>query len=148
MNIDLGSADAAVGISFSVITDFLAELTRLGRFPNRLEFDREVGGQLSHIIVLLNPLEFLMITQGADSPRSVLRIFGTIEIRPAAEPNATPLVIPLEAAAKLTVTLVDAEPVAEVGFRYDGIDGTPSPAEIATDTRVSRFQTHELKLSA
>ncbi len=33
MNIDLGTADAAVGISFSVITDFLRELTRLGRLP-------------------------------------------------------------------------------------------------------------------
>ncbi|HHF7365934.1 TPA: hypothetical protein ACPSKY_001038 [Legionella bozemanae] len=133
MNIDLGNADAAVGISFSVISDFLRELTRLGRLPERLEFDRDIGGQPSHIIVLLDPLEFAMITQGPDSPRSILRILGTIEIRPASDPNATPLTIPLDAAAKLTVILVDAEPVAEIGFRYDGVDGTPSPAEIATD---------------
>lgn len=133
MNVNLGNADAAVGISFSVITDFLRELTRLGRLPNRLEFDRDIGGQPSHIIVLLDPFEFVMITEGPDSPRSILRILGTIEIRPASDPNAPPLTVPLEAAAKLTVILVDADPVAEIGFRYDGIDGTPSPAEIATD---------------
>ncbi|KTD53735.1 hypothetical protein Lsan_4145 [Legionella santicrucis] len=133
MNIDLGNADAAVGISFSVITDFLRELTRLGRLPDHLEFDRDIGGQPSHITVLLDPLEFVMITQGPDSPRSILRILGTIEIRPASDPNAPPLTVPLEAAAKLTVILVDADPVAEIGFRYDGIDGTPSPAEIASD---------------
>lgn len=133
MNIDLGNADAAVGISFSVITDFLRELTRLGRLPDHLEFDRDIGGQLSHITVLLDPLEFAMITQGPDSPRSVLRILGTIEIRPASDPNAPPLTVPLDAAAKLTVILVDSDPVAEIGFRYDGIDGTPSPAEIASD---------------
>lgn len=133
MNIDLGNADAAVGISFSVITDFLRELTRLGRLPDHLEFDRDIGGQLSHITVLLDPLEFAMITQGPDSPRSVLRILGTIEIRPASDPNAPPLTVPLDATAKLTVILVDSDPVAEIGFRYDGIDGTPSPAEIASD---------------
>ncbi|KTD12054.1 hypothetical protein Lgra_1512 [Legionella gratiana] len=133
MNIDLGNADAAVGISFSVITDFLRELTRLGRLPNHLEFDRDIGGQPSHIIVLLDPFEFVMVTQGPDSPRSILRILGTIEIRPASDPDATPLVVPLDAAARLTVILVDAEAVAEIGFRYDGVDGTPSPAEIATD---------------
>ncbi|KTC83406.1 hypothetical protein [Legionella cincinnatiensis] len=133
MNIDLGNADAAVGISFSVITDFLRELTRLGRLPDHLEFDRDIGGQLSHITVLLDPLEFAMITQGPDSPRSVLRILGTIEIRPASDPNAPPLTVPLDAAAKLTVILVDSDPVAEIGFRYDGVDGTPSPAEIASD---------------
>lgn len=133
MNVDLGNADAAVGISFSVITDFLAELTRVGRFPDHLEFDRDIGGQPSHITVLFNPFEFVMITQGPDSPRSILRILGTIEIRPASDPNASPLVVPLEAAVKLTVILVDADPVPTIGFRYDGLDGTPSPAEIATD---------------
>ncbi|KTC70115.1 hypothetical protein Lbir_1890 [Legionella birminghamensis] len=133
MNVDLGDADAAVGISFEVVTDFLRELTRLGRFPDRLEFDRDIGGQPSHIIVLFNPFEFVMIKQGPDAPRSILRISGTIEIRPAADPNAQPLVLPLEAAVKLTIILIDADPVAEVGFRYDGVDGTPSPAEIAND---------------
>ena len=133
MNVNLGNADAGVGISFSVITDFLRELTRLGRLPDRLEFDRDFGGILSHITVLLDPFEFVMIKQGPDSPRSVLRILGTIEVRPASDPNATPFVVPLEAAAKLTVILVDADPVAEIGFRYDGVDGTPSPALIETD---------------
>ena len=133
MNIDLGNADAAVGISFSVITDFLRELTRLGRLPDHLEFDRDVGGQPSHVTVLLDPYEFVMRAQGSDSPRSVLHISGMIEIRPASDPNAPPLTIPLDAAAKLTVILIDADPVAEIGFRYDGIDGTPSPSEIASD---------------
>lgn len=133
MEIGLGNADAAVGISFSVITDFLRELTRLGQLPDRLEFDREIAGQASHITVLLDPYEFVMIKQGPDSPRSVLRIVGIIEVRPASDPNATPFTFPLSAAAKLTLILVDADPVAEVGFRYDGLDGTPSPALIATD---------------
>ncbi|STX55558.1 Uncharacterised protein [Legionella beliardensis] len=139
MNVNLGSADAAVGISFSVITDFLRELTRLGRLPERLEFDRDIGGQPSHVLVQLDPFEFAMITQGPDSPRSILRISGTIEIRPATDPNAPPLTLPLEAAAKLTVILVNTASVAEVGFRYDGLDGTPSPAEIATD--IDNFMT-------
>ncbi|WP_133129106.1 hypothetical protein [Legionella quinlivanii] len=133
MNVDLGSADAAVGIAFSVISDFLRELTRLGRFPAQLEFDREIGGQASHIIVLLDPFEFVMIKEEPDSPRSILRILGTIEIRPIDDPGAQPLIVPLEAAVRLTLFLTDAEPVAEVGFRYDGIDGTPSPAEISSE---------------
>ncbi|QMT60664.1 hypothetical protein HBNCFIEN_02048 [Legionella sp. PC997] len=133
MDIDLGSADAAVGISFNVITDFLRELTRIGRLPDHLEFDRDIGGQPSHIIVLFEPFEFVMITQEPDTPRSILRILGTLEIRPASDPNATPLTVPLDAAAKLTIILVDSDPVAEIGFRYDGIEGTPSPAEIAND---------------
>ncbi|KTD33740.1 hypothetical protein Lnau_2217 [Legionella nautarum] len=133
MNVNLGNADAGVGVAFSVITDFLRELTRIGRLPSRLEFDRDLGGQPSHVIVLFDPFEFEMITQGSDSPRSILHILGTIEIRPASDPNATPLTIPLDAAVKLTVILVAADPVVEIGFRYDGVDGTPSPAEIATD---------------
>jgi hypothetical protein len=74
-----------------------------------------------------------MVTQGPDSPRSVLRILGTIKIRPASDPTAPPLTVPLEAAVNLAVILIDADPVAVIGFRYDGTDGTPSPAEIAPD---------------
>jgi hypothetical protein len=133
MNVNLGNADAGVGISFSVITDFFHELTRLGRLPNRLEFDRDIEGQPSHIIVLFDPFEFAMVSQGSDSPYSILRILGTIEIRPASDPTAPPLIVNLAAAAKLSVILVAADPVAEIGFRYDGVDGTPTPPEIATD---------------
>lgn len=133
MNVNLGNADAGVGISFSVITDFFRELTRLGQLPNRLEFDRDTGGQSSHIIVLLDPLEFVMTPQESEPPHSILRILGTIEIRPASDPNASPLVVPLVAAVRLSVILVDSDPVVEVGFRYDGLEGTPSPVEIAAD---------------
>jgi hypothetical protein len=55
MNVDLGDADAAVGIALQVITDFLRELARLGRLPTRVEFDRDLGGQTFHVVVLLDP---------------------------------------------------------------------------------------------
>jgi len=139
MNVDLGDADAAVGISLSVITDFLRELTRLGRLPDRLEFDRDLGGQIFHVIVLLDPLGFEMVTAGPDAPRTRLRLSGTIEVRPAADPGAVPATFPLDAAVRLTVVLVPAQPVPEVSFRYDGVDGNPAPPVTAAD--IDNFMT-------
>ena len=54
MRVDLGSADAAVGIGLGVVTDILGELQRIGRLPNRREFDRDVGGQIIRVTMLLD----------------------------------------------------------------------------------------------
>lgn len=133
MNVDLGDSDAAVGIGLSVITDYLSELMRIGRLPNRREFDRDVGGQLAHIIVLLSPPVFEMVTTGPGSPRTRLRLTGTIEVRPANDPGAVPVTFPLDAAVNLTVVLFSAVAVDEIGFRYDGVDGVPAPPVTAAD---------------
>lgn len=133
MNVDLGDADAAVGISLGVITDFLQELTRLGRLPDRVEFDRDLGGQVFHVVVLLDPLRFEMVTTGADAPRTRLRFSGIIEARPVADPDAVPVTFPLDAAVRLTIVLVPGQPVPHIGFRYDGVDGSPVPPVTAAD---------------
>ncbi|MGH7536100.1 MAG: hypothetical protein ACREMG_11045, partial [Gemmatimonadales bacterium] len=139
MNVDLGDADGGVGISLGVITDFLRELTRLGRLPDRLEFDRDLSGQMFHVIVLLDPLGFEMVTAGPDAPRTRLRLSGTIEVRPAADPGAVPATFPPAAAVRLTIVRVPAQPVPEVGFRYDGVDGNPAPPVTAAD--IDNFMT-------
>jgi hypothetical protein len=126
MRVGLGDADAAVGIALQVVTDFLGELARIGRLPTRVEFDRDLGGQIFHVLVLLDPPVLEMVTNGPDAPRTRLRLTGTIEARPAADPNADPIVVGLNAAVRLTIVLVPADPVPAVGFRYDGVDGQPS----------------------
>lgn len=133
MRVNLGDADAAVGISLQVITDFLGELARIGRLPTRVEFDRDLGGQTFHVVVLLDPPVFEMVTDGPDAPRTRLRLTGTIEARPAADPTADPIVLGLNAAVRLTIVLAPADPVAEVGFEYDGVDGQPAPPVTAGD---------------
>jgi hypothetical protein len=139
MHVDLGDADAAVGIGLGVITDFLAELMRIGRLPDRQEFDRDVGGQTFHVVVLLDPPSFELVTAGPDTPRTRLRLTGTIEVRPAADPGAVPATFPLDAAVRLTVVLIPAQPVPVVGFRYDGVDVNPAPPVTAAD--VDAFMT-------
>lgn len=133
MNVDLGDADAATGIGLSVITDFLSELMRIGRLPNRREFDRDIGGQLVHVIVLLAPPTFEMVATGPNSPRTRLHLTGNIEVRPANDPGAVPTVFPLDAFVNLSVILVNSLPVDVVGFRYDGVDGAPAPPVTAAD---------------
>lgn len=126
MRVNLGDADAAVGIALDVITDYLGELSRLGVLPSELELEREFNGQLFAVTVRLDPPTFEMVTAADGSPRTILRLSGTIEARPADDPTADPLVLPLAATVLLTLTLLPHDPVAEVGFRYDGVDGVPS----------------------
>jgi hypothetical protein len=139
MNVDLGDADAAVGVGLGVITDFLGELMRIGRLPDRREFDRDVSGQTFHVVVLLDPPRLEMVTAGPDAPRTRLRLTGTIEVRPATDPGAVPATSPLDAAVRLTVVLVPAQPVPVVGIRYDGVDGNPTPPVTAAD--IDEFMT-------
>ena len=60
------------------------------------------------VTVLLDVPTFAMITTGPDSPRTVLRLTGTVEVRPANDPGATPVTFPLDAAVRLTVVHVPA----------------------------------------
>jgi hypothetical protein len=133
MHVDLGSADAAVGIGLGVVTDILGELQRIGRLPNRREFDRDIGGQIIRVTMLLDVPKFEMVTTGPDSPRTVLLLTGTLEVRPANDPGATPVTFPLNAAVRLTVVLVPGVTLDVVAFRYDGVDGTPTPPLTAAD---------------
>jgi hypothetical protein len=134
MRVDLGDADAAVGIGLGVVTDFLRELQRIGKLPDRHEFDRDLGGgQIVRVTVLLQTPTFAMITTGPDSPRTVLRLTGTVEVRPANDPGATPVTFPLDAAVRLTLVLVPGTTADEVALRYDGVEGTPAPPVTAAD---------------
>ena len=126
MNVGLGDADAAVGIGLEVVSDFLAELIRIGKLPNRQELTRDFGGQTYNVVVLIGPPTFEMVTAGPDAPRTRLHLTGTIEARPESDPAADPITLPLDAAVRLTVVLIPADPVDEIGFRYDGVDGTPA----------------------
>ncbi|MFL5870363.1 MAG: hypothetical protein ACJ75R_04735 [Solirubrobacterales bacterium] len=139
MNVDLGDADAAVGVGLGVITDFLGELMRIGQLPDRREFDRDVSGQTFHVVVLLDPPRFEMVPTGPDAPRTQLHLTGTIEARPAADPGAVPATFPLDVAVRLSVVLVPAQPVPVVGFRYEGVDGNPTPPVTAAD--IDEFMT-------
>ena len=132
MKVGLGDADAAVGIGLEVVTDFLAELMRIGRLPNRQEFTRDVGGQTFDVVVLLDPPTFEMVTAGPDAPRTRLHLTGTIEARPAADPGADPITLPLDAAVHLTIVKT-ADPIPAIAFRYDGVDGTPAFPVTADD---------------
>jgi hypothetical protein len=71
----------------------------------------------------------------------VLRLTGTVEVRPADDLGATPVTFPLEAAARLTVVPVPGTTVDDVTLRYDGVDGTPTPP-----VTIDRFMTsHEVQ---
>jgi hypothetical protein len=74
MRVDLGDADAAVGIGLGVVTDFLRELQRIGRLPDPQEFDRDLGGgQIVRVTVLLDTPTFEMVAMG---PTRRARCFG------------------------------------------------------------------------
>ena len=49
MNVNLGSADAGIGVALTVITDYLGELSRIGRLPSVQESDRTIGGEPFHV---------------------------------------------------------------------------------------------------
>jgi hypothetical protein len=132
MKVGLGDADAAVGIGLEVVTDFLAELMRIGRLPNRQELTRDVGGVPFDIVVLIDPPTFEMVATGPGAPRTRLHLTGTIEARPAADPGADPFTFPLDAAVHLSIVKT-ADPIPAIAFRYDGVDGTPTPPVTADD---------------
>jgi hypothetical protein len=144
MNINLGDADAGVAVSVSVLSDYLAELARIGRLPNTIVLHREVGGNQVDVTMVIDPPSFELAQPADEEPYTRLLLTGSIEIRPAGQPDATPLVLPLDAPVRLTLVLVPADPVAEVGFQYDGADGPPAPPvteadldEIFTDPEIA-----------
>lgn len=125
MRVNLGDADAAVGIALEVVTDYLAELGRLGRLPLEIQLQRDFSGQLFDVVVTLDPPTFTMATDQS-APRTLLQLTGVIEARPADDPTANPIVLPLAAVVRLTLILIPEVPVSVVGFRYDGVDSNPS----------------------
>ena len=52
----LGDADAGAAIAISVISDYLAELRRIGRLPSTLVLQRDVGDVQVDVTVLIDPV--------------------------------------------------------------------------------------------
>ncbi len=127
MNLNLGECDAGVGLGIEVISDFLRELKRIGRLPEQTELERDIGTQTFSVVVLIADLSFEMRTTGADAPKTVLRLTGSVEARPVDDPDATPLVFPLDVLVRLNIVLVPGPDVPDVGFEYGGVEEAPAP---------------------
>lgn len=130
MNVDLGSAVAGVSIAISVIDDYMQELYRIERIPHSIPLQRTIGGSDFDLTVLLDAPRFEMAKPAAADPYTRLLLTGTVEVRPAGQLNNPPEVHALDAKALLTLVKL---PQAEVGLRYDGVDGTPSDPLTAAD---------------
>ena len=130
MNIDLGGAAAGAAIAISVLDDYMQELYRIGRIPSSVALTRTVGGASFDVTVLLGAPRFEMAKAVGVEPYTRLQITGTLQIRPAGQPNDPPLVAAFETAARLTLVKL---PQAQIGLRYDGVDGTPTAPLTSAD---------------
>jgi hypothetical protein len=133
VRLDLGDADAAVAIAVSVLNDYLQELARIGRLPQRLTLQRSIGGEDVDITVLIDPPVLTLAQPANEDPHLRLHLTGFIEVRPAGQPDATPTVFSLDAAVRIDIMLVPDDPVAVVGLGYGGVDGTPEPPVTEAD---------------
>lgn len=134
MRVDLGEADAGVAIAISVINDYVHELARIGQLPQRIMLQRTIGGTDFDVTVIIDPPPvFTLAESGGAGPFTRLALAGTIELRPAGQPNDPPTVVPLDAAVRLDIVLVPADPAPVVGLAYGGVDGTPAPPVTADD---------------
>ena len=130
MNVDLGSAVAGVSIAIAVMDDYMGELYRIERIPHSIPLRRTIAGNDIDLTLLLDPPRFEMAKPSGVDPYTRLLLTGTVEVRPAGQPNDPPEVHALDAQALLTLVKL---PQAEVGLRYDGVDGAPSDPLIAAD---------------
>lgn len=145
MTVDLGDADAGVAVALFVLTDYIAELQKTGQLPTQIfQQSTMVNGSLSDLTVLLDPPVFAMAARASAAPYTRLLLTGTIQVRPAGQPDAKPIELPLDAAVKLTLVLAGPEDqVKEVGLRYDGVDSAAFPVtpgqvdELFTDPAVT-----------
>lgn len=132
MAIDLNGATAGAVLSISVIDDYVQELARIGVLPASVIITRNIGGQDFDISVKPIP-KFEMAHPPGAAPYTRLVLTGTIEIRPAGDPNATPTVLPLDAKAIVALVQLPGDPVSVVGLQYQGADGTPAAPVTAAD---------------
>ena len=130
MNIDLGSAVAGVSIAISVMDDYIQELYRIERIPHSMTLQGTIAGTDVDLTVLLDSPRFEMEKPSGADPYTRLLLTGTVEVRPAGQPNDPPEVHALDTKALLTLVKL---PNAEVGLRYTGVDGTPSDPLTAAD---------------
>ena len=145
MRVDLGEADAGVAVAISVLDDYIHELARIGRLPQRVMLQRNIGGTDFDVTVIIDPPPvFTLVASGADGPFTRLALTGTIELRPAGQPNQTPTVLPLDAAVRLDIELVPADPVPVVGLAYRSVDGTPEPP-VSGDDLDALFESDEIR---
>ncbi|MEX0853832.1 MAG: hypothetical protein WD036_11210, partial [Bauldia sp.] len=133
MDIELADADAGVAIAISVLSDYLAELSRIGTLPQVVELERVINGTPFDVTVRIDPPAFELAVPEGEPAYTRLLLTGTIEVRPDGQPNAPPIELPLDAAVRLSLVLVPGDPVEEVGLRYDGVDGQPAAPVTAED---------------
>ena len=94
---------------------------------------RTIGGSDFDITVLIDPPVLALEEPPSDPPYTRLALTGTIELRPAGQPNDPPTVFPLDAAVRLDIVLIANDPVPLVGLAYGGVDGAPAPPVSAAD---------------
>ena len=130
MNVDFGSAVGGVAIGISVLDDYMQELHRIQRIPHSIPLQRTIGGADFDLTILLDPPRFEMAKPSGTQPFTQLVLAGTVEVRPAGQPNAPPEIHPLDAAVRLSLVEVL---VAEIGLRYEGVERPPSDPLTAAD---------------
>lgn len=130
MRIDLGGALGGVAIAISVLDDYFGELHRIGRFPASTTLRRDIGGSDTDVTFVMDPPRFMLATSGSGAPYTRVRLSGTLELRPPGQPGDPPEAHPLQVDALATLFKL---PTAEVGLRYDGVDGVPSTPLVAAD---------------
>jgi hypothetical protein len=126
MNVNLGDADAGVSVAIWVLNDYFQELQRIGRLPQRVTLQSNIGGQASDVTLLMDPPRFEMVKPASGEPYTRMQFTGSTEVRPAGDPSATPQTSPLDVTAKLAIVLVPTSGTSVVGIEYQGIDEPPS----------------------
>jgi len=128
---DMDSAKVAVLIGMGVFREFFDELYQHEAFPRKVAFNKD--GLNLHVTVIIDKPDLL--TAGpVHEIFPFLAIIGSLELRPLNDPEAAPMVVPLDIKVKLAFRLRDklqAAPVLTIA--YDGVFGTPSAPISAND---------------
>jgi hypothetical protein len=133
MNVNLGDADAGVSVAIWVLNDYFQELQRAGRLPKNVTLPSTIDGVPSEVTLVLDPPRFEMAKPSGGDPYTRLLLTGSVEVRPAGDPNATPQTSVLDIKARLAVVIVPTGNNRPVGIEYQGVDGAPSAPLRAAD---------------
>jgi hypothetical protein len=106
MNVNLGDADAGVSVAIWVLNDYFQELQRAGRLPKNVTLPSTIDGVPSEVTLVLDPPRFEMAKPSGGDPYTRLLLTGSVEVRPAGDPNATPQTSVLDIKARLAVVIV------------------------------------------
>ena len=132
---DIKNAEMGVALEIDIFNEFFRELYTVEVFPNNLDLGNQniSGLGTKYITVQLNQPEFHLNHPQGVSAYTRLHINGTVEIRPENQPQGNiELALPLDAFVRLTFVLRPGQNnVPLLRLRYDGIDGSPSPVQVA-----------------